>query len=91
MAVWTGVLIILLSIEKNVHNKYEKIALFILAVSIYTIAASQNIKPHQFSVKTEKEFNAHAQTTTLDNLGQHFWGRNKKNRCLLLSMLSCFI
>ncbi|MCI7376827.1 MAG: hypothetical protein MSH43_02150 [Bacteroidales bacterium] len=58
--------------QKNVHNKYEKIALFILVVSIYTIAASQNIKPHQFSVKTEKDFNAHAQTTTKDNLGQLF-------------------
>ena len=64
--------------QKNVHNKYEKIALFILAVSIYTIAASQNIKPHQFSVKTEKEFNAHAQTTTENNLGQQFLGRNKR-------------
>ena len=40
---------------------------------------------HQFSVKTEKEFNAHAQTTTKDNLEQQFLGKKEP-----LSLLSCF-
>ena len=47
-------------------TKMKRIALFMLAVSLYSIAASQNIKPYQFSIKTEREFDAQAKAMADD-------------------------
>lgn len=48
-------------------TKMKIIVPFVLAVSLCSIAASQNIKPYQFSIKTERELDAQAKAMADDN------------------------
>ncbi len=50
----------------------KRLMLLVLAVSLCGFAASQNIKPYQFSVKTDKKFSAQAKTLADNNRFLYF-------------------